>query len=140
MTDTQHFTAVIPAEPEIPTAEHELVEFMETATDAAVNAMYDRLVAKLGQDPADVLWRGACREMDHDSDVAAAISELTDATARAIRALFEAQAALYRLREGDAWHAEYNGTGPGEDIEVLLSDARRFATAAQALHRQTAGS
>lgn len=75
-------------------------------------------------------WSTACDE---------AIATLGNATSRAIAALFEAQAALHRLTNGDAWHVKYTDGTVGEDLGAFLFQARRAVMAAGMLHRETAG-
>lgn len=137
MTDTTGFTGF---EHAMPNNAYELAEFLRNTDDhAATNAMYDRMESTIGREATSTMWDSAGSEIEHDSAIDEAVAALGDAVGRAIRALFEAQSALHRLTEGDAWHVEYAEGGRGEDIGAFLMDSRRAAMAAGALHRETAG-
>ena len=127
------------AEMPLPADEHALAKFLESDDNAVVNGMYDRLVAELGQERATELWSAACRIGDHDSAIADAVARLGSALAAINLEVGRAASALRKLTDGEAWHIEFAGGTPGEDIGEFLRVIARTTRAAEALHQKAAG-
>lgn len=123
----------------LPTDAGELAAFMKTADDDAVNAMYNRLVADLGQDRAGDMWTSACRELDYDTAVDEAIESLKKNLTAIVLATHSAEREVRRLTEGDAWHVEFAEGSIGRDLADFLRDIGRGARAAEALYGKAMG-
>lgn len=132
-------TEAITAEIPLPKNVTELAAFMKTDDDIAVNAMYDRLVAKLGQEPADEMWTHALNDMDHDAAIDEALDNLKKELGNIVLAWGRAEYQVRRLTGGDAWHVDFAEGSIGRDLADFLGDVGRAARAAEALYGKAVG-
>lgn len=103
-----------------------LLNVLRCDDNARAVAAYDTLKAALGACEAGALWDKACREIDHEAEVARTVKELADALGTAASAIRAVRRTLDRLTDPhSAWHPDYAEGDTGADLRQLL-DAAAF--------------